>query len=72
MHQDLWVKLWSSWQLLGESVSVQWVPSPAGLQGNEQADKCAQEGTAAALPQVREDRAALDVAGAGVGGNVIL
>ena len=24
---DLWEQLWSQWQLLGDSVSVQWVPS---------------------------------------------
>ena len=36
---DLWERLWCSWQLLGDSVSVQWVPSHVGVQGNEQADR---------------------------------
>ena len=26
---DLWSKLWSRWHLLGDSVSIQWVPSPS-------------------------------------------
>ena len=45
-HRDLWMQLWQSWQLLGDSVSIQWVPSHAGVEGNEQADKCAVRGTA--------------------------
>ena len=32
-HQsmDLWERLWAQWQLLGDSVSVQLVPSHVGL-----------------------------------------
>ena len=33
------VQLWDSWLLLGDSVSVQWVPSHVGMEGNERADQ---------------------------------
>ena len=56
VHRDLWERLWCSWQLLGDSVSVQWVPSHMGVQGNEQADRCAQQGVTAALPSVTQAR----------------
>ena len=49
-----------SWQLLGDSVSVQWVPSHVGVQGNEQADRCPQQGATAALPSVREAKSVLE------------
>ena len=58
-HRDLWERLWCSWQLLGDSVSVQWVPSHVGVQGNEQADRCTQQGATAALPSVREAKSVL-------------
>ena len=57
-HRDLWVRRWCSWQLLGDSVSVQWVPSHVGVQSNEQADCRAQQGAPVALPSVREARSA--------------
>ena len=60
-HQDLWHKLWHSWQLLSDSVSVQWVPSHAGIDGNEQADKCAQHGAWVSLAQVTKAREAREV-----------
>ena len=30
-HRELWEHLWCSWQLLGDSVSVQWVPPHVGV-----------------------------------------
>ena len=62
-HRDLWERIWCSWQLLGDSVSVQWVPSHVGVQGNEQADHCAQQGqqgATAALPIAREAKSVLE------------
>ena len=56
VHWDLWERLWCSWQLFGDSVSVQWVPSHVRVRGNEQADRCAQQGATAPLPSVREAR----------------
>ena len=57
---DLWERLWCNWQLLGHSVSVQWVPSHVGVQGNEQADHCTQQRATAALPIVREAKSVLE------------
>ena len=37
-HTDLWKQLWGQRVLLGDSVSVQWVPSHVGVHGNEHAD----------------------------------
>ena len=52
-HRDLWQRLWCSLQLLGDSVLVQWVPLHVGVQGNEGADQCAQQGASKSLHQVR-------------------
>ena len=59
-HRDLWERLWCNWQLLGDSGSVQWAPSHVGVQGNEQADHCAQQGATAELPIVREAKSVLE------------
>ena len=32
-HVSLLTELWHRWQLLGDSVTVQWVPSHVGVQG---------------------------------------
>ena len=58
--RDLWERLWCSWQLLGDSVSVQWVPSHVGVHDDEQADRCAQQGATAVLPSVREAKSVLE------------
>ena len=60
-HRDLWMQLWQSWQLLGDSVSIQWVPSHAGVEGNEQADKCAVRGAELSLPGVVREKEASEV-----------
>ena len=60
-HRDLWMQLWQSWQLLGDSVSIQWVPSHAGVEGNEQADKCAVRGAELSLPGVVREKEAREV-----------
>ena len=60
-HRDLWMQLWQSWQLLGDSVSIQWVPSHAGVEGNEQADKCAVRGAELSLPGVVTEKEANEV-----------
>ena len=38
-HVSLWTDLWNRWWLLGDSVTVQWVPSHVGVEGNERADE---------------------------------
>ena len=60
-HRDLWMQLWQSWQLLGDSVSIQWVPSHAGVEGNEQADKCAVRGAELSLPGVVREKEVSEV-----------
>ena len=60
-HRDLWMQLWQSWQLSGDSVSIQWVPSHAGVEGNEQADKCAVRGAELSLPGVVREKEASEV-----------
>ena len=60
-HRDLWMQLWQSWQLLGDSVSIQWVPSHEGVEGNEQADKCAVRGAELSLPRVVREKEASEV-----------
>ena len=42
--------------LLGDSVTVQWVPSHLGVQGNERADEGAVRGLAQAFREVLLDR----------------
>ena len=43
-HVDLWSVLWNQWFLHGDSVSVPWVPSHVGVEGNERADEGAIRG----------------------------
>ena len=38
-HVNLWIELWGQWAQLGDSVSVQWVPSRVHVQGNDRADE---------------------------------
>ena len=47
-HADLW----AGWLLLGDSVSVQWVPSHVGVEGNEQTDLWANKGAQIAQDKV--------------------
>ena len=44
-HIALWTALWNRRQLLGDSVTMQWVPSHVGVQGNERADEDAVKGS---------------------------
>ena len=60
-HTDLWVQLWDSWLLLGDSVSVQRVLSHAGMEGNERADQQAVKGAKASLHQVTAHKAVADI-----------
>ena len=45
-HVALWTALWNMWQLSGDSVTVQWVPSHVSVQGNERVDEGAGKGSA--------------------------
>ena len=36
---DLWSDMWSQWVVLGDSISIQSVPSHVGVDGNERADQ---------------------------------
>ena len=58
-HVDLWEELWGRWVLLGDSGSVQWVPSHVGISENEKAD--ALHGSARALRAVAHDREVRDI-----------
>ena len=55
-HVDLWSSLWEQCVLYGDSVTVQWVPSRVGVQGNERADEGAVRGSARAFADVVRDR----------------
>ena len=33
-HVDVWTELWDRWLMLGDSVTIQWVPSHLEVQGN--------------------------------------
>ena len=50
-HTDLWIDLWDRWQLLGDSGSVQWVPSQVGVEGKEEADSQAAKGHDSRIPR---------------------
>ena len=45
-HWHTWIfgLIWDWWQLYGDNVTMQWVPSHVGVQGNEQADEGAVRG----------------------------
>ena len=43
-HKDLWEALLHSFNLYGDAVGIMWVPSHAGVHGNEQADIQAEQG----------------------------
>ena len=58
---DLWSDLWCLWQLLGDSVSVQWVPSHVRIKGNERADEGAAKGSTQAFQTVLGDREGRDI-----------
>ena len=45
-HVSLWTDLWNRWRLLRDSVTIQWVPSHVGVQGNERAHEGAARGWA--------------------------
>ena len=60
-HVALWTELWHRWQLLGDNVTVQWVPSHVGVQGNERADAGAAKGARQAFRAVLQDREVRDI-----------
>ena len=60
-HTDLWKQLCGQWLLLGDSVSVQWVPFHVGVQGNEHADLTAGRGLKAAKHAVIAQKSITDI-----------
>ena len=60
-HVALWTELWHRWQLLGGSVTVQWVPSYVVVQGNERADAGAAKGARQAFRAVLHDKEVRDI-----------
>ena len=56
-----WKRLWGQWLLLGDGVTVQWVPSHVGVQGNEHTDLNASRGAKAAKHAVIDRRLVIDI-----------
>ena len=67
-HAELRQQWWAEWLLLGDSVSIQWVPSHVQAEGNEQADLHVRQGAKArsdstqqhSLPQANSDQLCLN------------
>ena len=53
-HVRLCEEPWLHWMLLGDSVSIQWVPSHGGIVGDEGADEYTRAGADTALRLVEE------------------
>ena len=60
-HAELWQQLWTGWLLLGDSVSIQWVPSRIGVEGNERADLHTRHRAKAAKHAVTAHKSATDI-----------
>ena len=60
-YSDLCCDLWSQWQLLGDSVPIQWAPSHVGVQGNECADANTSKGARIAHQRVLAHKAVIGI-----------
>ena len=60
-HGDLWSEFWSRLLLLGDSVSIQWVLSHVGMEGNEQADQQAAKGAKRLHQQLLQHKAVTNI-----------